>query len=142
MDVILQKCETHLVCKSKRPPFVILKLGTDYGLKRAVEHSLVGVSKLPGLLKQLEKEDIDIEVKNRILCLALLRYESRANQCPVHKSPLTLPSECCYLRRMALGSGVSIIVTDYDAESDYSSDDTDDVGYGCCSEVKYSVNSL
>lgn len=93
VDKLSAKCEGFLLSKSRKSPLELLKVATTYRLKSLMELSLVRVSRMPGLIRQMDKEDLGLEIENRILRLVVERYKSSRVQCCVH----ALADEgCCY----------------------------------------------
>eukprot|EP00794_Sanderia_malayensis_P017774 gene17774-19550_t len=93
VDMITCKCENFLIRRSQMPPMHRLKIGTQCGMKRLVECMLLRVSKLPGVLKLLDEENLCIEIENKLLRLVLARNE----KCPFHDA--MQGAQCCFWRR-------------------------------------------
>ena len=122
-EKITRKCEGYLMTKSKKTPFELLKIACKYRLKNLLEISLVEASRVPRLLQKMDKENLGLEIENRILRLMLERYES-SNQCADH---LEDQVDCCFYRTRKLYSKYNSADVGSDTSDDDSQCDYDDI---------------
>ena len=117
VEKLTGKCEGFLLSKSRRSALELLKIGSKYRLKSLVEFALVRVSRMPGLVQQMDKADLGLEIQNRILRLVIERYKSSRIRCCMH---VCGDVDCCY-EKSKLNS--------MNFDSSDSSDDEDSVCY-------------
>ncbi|XP_065051607.1 uncharacterized protein LOC135681204 [Rhopilema esculentum] len=122
-EKLTRKCEGYLMTKSKKTPFELLKIACKYRLKNLIEMSLVEASRLPRLLQKMDKENLGLEIENRILRLMLERYES-SHQCADHPENQV---DCCFSRTRKLFSKYNSAGAESDTSDDDSQCDYDDI---------------
>ena len=122
VEKLTGRCEGFLLSRSSRSPLELLKIGKKYRLKSLLEFALARVSRMPGLLEQLDDADLGLDLENRILRLVIQHYRSSQLECSVHELG---DSDCCYEKTKL--DNVDFDSSDDDS-SDYDDDDDDEDG--------------
>ena len=93
VEKLTARCEGFLLSKSRKSPLELLTVAKKYKLKSLLEFALVRVSRMPGLVQQMDKADLGSEIENRILRLVIEHYKYSRIRCCIHAYGDT---KCCY----------------------------------------------